>query len=158
MKFSELRKQLQEKGELEAAKSVTSASSLGNSPTSKTPFADSKMEARESEVENPKHCRSCSHLRLHKIPEALESGGRAFNLAVVTAKGTHKDVPIEKIAGKLIATCALENWGKDYVAAPHQVIQPSTYFEQHGSMCADFEMKDGQISELLDAIALEPEA
>jgi hypothetical protein len=95
---------------------------------------------------------------LHKIPLEMEPGGRAFTLAVVTAKGTHKDVPVGRIAGKLIATCVLENWGKDYVAAPHQVLMPESYFGQQGNMCADFEMKQGQISELLDAVAEEPEA
>jgi len=76
---------------------------------------------------------------------------------VVTAGGRALDVPVEKIAGKLYARCARDMWGRDAIAAPHQVARKESWFCMWAEHCDDFVREPGQWNELKKTVREEEE-
>ncbi len=158
MKFSELKKMWLENGGATGALRAASSSPPGKSSTTKTPSVDSKLQEEISELcknlgglsveQRQRHCRGCSHLRVFRMPTAASAGGKWLQADVVSKEGKHATVPVEKLAGKLVAVCKNHNWGEGYVAAPHQILDQGGYFLDQGQHCADYEEETNQCAEL----------
>ena len=145
MEFSELKtRRLQPNGDVVAASRANSSSRHTRSSTTKKPSKDSNWAGREISAGDESltdHCRGCALLRVFRMPSALTVGGKWLQVETVSSEGKPFDLAVERVAGKMVATCLKGHWSGKVTSLRH-LIKPTGYFWQQAQVCADFAVAD----------------